>query len=45
MEVCENPLLSRVDEVLHAVLQPPPLELDGDQLVGRHHRVHTALNQ
>ena len=43
MEVCEYSLLCGMDEVLHPVLQPPPLELDGHQLVGSHHRVHTLL--
>ena len=45
MEVCEDPLLRGVDEVLDAVLEPEPLELDGDQLVGRHHRGHSALKE
>ena len=43
MEVCEDPLLRGVDEVLHPVLEPEPLEVDGDQLVGRHHGSHAAL--
>ena len=43
VEVCEDPLLCGVDKVLHTVLEPEPLELDGDQLVGRHHGGHTAL--
>ena len=45
MEVCEDPLLCGVDEVLDAVLEPEPLELDGDQLVGRHHGGHGALKR
>ena len=44
MEVGEESLLCDVDEVLHPVLESPPLKLDGHQLVGRHHGLHGSLN-
>ena len=36
VELGEDPPLSIHDHLLHSVLQPPPLELAGHQLVGTH---------
>ena len=44
VEVGEESLLSDVDEVLHSVLESPPLELNCHQLVRRHHWLHVSLN-
>lgn len=43
VEIGEESLLSDVDEVLHSVLESPPLELNRHQLVCRHHRLHGFL--
>jgi len=37
MKVCEYSLFSALDEALYFVLQSPPLELHGNQLVGGHY--------
>ena len=43
MEVGEESLLCDVDEVLHPVLEAPPLKLNGHQLICRHHGLHGSL--
>ena len=43
VKVCEQPFLCGVYECLHLVLEPPPLELDADELVAGHHWVSRGL--
>ena len=44
VEVGEEPLLCDVDEVLHSVLESPPLKLNGHQLICCHHWLDDSLN-
>ena len=43
MKVCENSLLCSMYEILYSILESPPLELNGNQLVGCHHRINCLL--